>query len=350
MPSGIPLAFSLILFVGVGVVVFYTCVLPRFLTWLVDRYKIRPSIIDAMFLLFPGLFFLPMYFVRRGLEHRSVLLLSVMATALLSFGLGYVIETLRRPPPIEYWPMWYFGEGNPNWVRWRPGMKRLPHTQQFTMSLLATTLTIFCLLLGLQSSTISRGVTGFRQQRAATLLLTQVGEDASNNSVNLMSKGLTREEIETVLLGFKKLSSLNLYGTDIDDSTMKILAMQKRLTVLNISETPITDEGLKSLSSLPLSSLRANNTKITGEALERFSAPQLRWLSLARCEISSEGLRHIARLKPSMVELTKGEYVEATLGPVLDKNALRLHRPGFPPRYTLKDGQFVFAEEPPIVR
>ncbi|MDW7995999.1 MAG: leucine-rich repeat domain-containing protein [Gemmatales bacterium] len=74
------------------------------------------------------------------------------------------------------------------------------------------------------------------------------------------------------LATLKKLKTLHLCGTGLTDVGLKELAALQNLTTLDLSDTPITDAGLKELAALKnLTTLDLENTRITDAGLKELA-------------------------------------------------------------------------------
>jgi hypothetical protein len=106
------------------------------------------------------------------------------------------------------------------------------------------------------------------------------------------------------LASFKKLDVLGLAKTKIGDATLAALALPE-LTQLNISETSVTDAGLKSLTACPkLSQLKCDKTKITDAGLLALAnCAALEELDASGTPITDAGVKHIAKM-PNLSNLT----------------------------------------------
>jgi len=66
-----------------------------------------------------------------------------------------------------------------------------------------------------------------------------------------------------------QLQALNLYGTQVSDEGMTVVAELKKLKSLELSYTAITDEGLEKLGALSdLSELYLHGTQVTDEGID----------------------------------------------------------------------------------
>ena len=92
---------------------------------------------------------------------------------------------------------------------------------------------------------------------------------------------------------------MNLVGDKISDAQVALIQpVEQQLAVLNLSRTSITDEGLKTLESLPnLRKLHLENTKITDGGLAHLkNLKSLEYLNLYNTAITDAGLTDLQGL------------------------------------------------------
>ena len=106
----------------------------------------------------------------------------------------------------------------------------------------------------------------------------------------------------------KDITSLSLTNTKITDLGLKELAKLKNLNRLYLEDTKITDEGLKGLTKLQkLTDLDLEGTNITDEGLKEVAKLQkLEWLSLKVTQITDAELKELANLQ-SLRQLYLGD-------------------------------------------
>jgi len=118
------------------------------------------------------------------------------------------------------------------------------------------------------------------------------------------SGGVTRPGALRTLQGHARLESLSLRWADLAPPDYSIIQSLHRLVELNLSETPVTDEGLAAISrSASLTSLDLHHAKITNAGipyLARMKQFERLWISCT--EISDEGISHL-RGHPALVDL-----------------------------------------------
>jgi len=107
------------------------------------------------------------------------------------------------------------------------------------------------------------------------------------------------------LANLDSLKKINLWGDDVTDKGMSVLAQMKSLENLEISSRNITDAGIEELSQCPrLKSLSLQNTPITEAALLNLSKIKtLTALSFCRTQISGKGLSALKEL-PKLTDLS----------------------------------------------
>ena len=67
-----------------------------------------------------------------------------------------------------------------------------------------------------------------------------------------------------------ELETLGIYGTQITDSTVEIIARMPKLKMLNISFTAITDAGLLKLAGLGCRIIETHHSKVTKSGVHEF--------------------------------------------------------------------------------
>jgi internalin A len=108
------------------------------------------------------------------------------------------------------------------------------------------------------------------------------------------------------LKALDELEELNLFASEfITDAAMAFLRGHKRLTTLNLRGTDVTDTSLAYIAELPnLQSLDISFTQISDVGLEHLaSLSQLRALNLGGNKISGAGL-HVLKLLPKLAKLS----------------------------------------------
>jgi Leucine-rich repeat (LRR) protein len=137
------------------------------------------------------------------------------------------------------------------------------------------------------------------------------------------------------LAALDSLKKINLWGDDITDKSMPVLAQMKSLETLEISSRNITDAGIEKLAQCPrLKSLSLQNTPITEAALSNLSKIKtLTNLSFWDTNINGRGLSFLKEL-PKLTDLSfmSENFTEDStlhLGQVKTLKVLRLQYIGF---------------------
>ncbi len=101
------------------------------------------------------------------------------------------------------------------------------------------------------------------------------------------------------LAGLKNLQVLVLARTRVTDAGLKELANLKTLQALNLNGTNVTDAGLKQLAGLQsLQRLDLNYTNVTEAGVKELAGlTNLQWLDLSGTNVTDAGLKHLAGLQ-----------------------------------------------------
>jgi hypothetical protein len=92
--------------------------------------------------------------------------------------------------------------------------------------------------------------------------------------------------------------SFHLSGKPVTDDCLEPLRSIPNLVWLNLSNTNITNDGLKQLSALPLTRLHLEKTRIGDAGLEYLKdLANLEYLNLYATQVTDAGLEHLAGLK-----------------------------------------------------
>lgn len=125
----------------------------------------------------------------------------------------------------------------------------------------------------------------------------------------LAKEGLERLTVSSSLITGEDLFSLEdsvsvtnltLSGCPVSDRGLEAIARRlPQLKILGLSQTEITDEGLRHLSHLEdLYQITLYKTKVTDAGLQHLGTlDRLAYLTLTDTEVSDEGLRHLAGLE-----------------------------------------------------
>ena len=124
--------------------------------------------------------------------------------------------------------------------------------------------------------------------------------NADQQPVSVAMSGVTVGDEHLEAIGkLESLKVLDLRETGITDDGLKSLNNLTNLERLNLVGTPVSDEGLAAL--VPLSGLKTlllSSTSVTDEGLEHVAKlTNLERLNLIGTTITDEGLKHIARLE-----------------------------------------------------
>ena len=98
------------------------------------------------------------------------------------------------------------------------------------------------------------------------------------------------------LAGLKSLQTLDLSGTEVTDAGLKELAGLKSLQTLDLSDTKVTGAGLKELAGLKnLQSLNLDYTQVTDAGLKELAGlKSLQSLHLGYTKVTDAGLKELA--------------------------------------------------------
>ena len=121
-----------------------------------------------------------------------------------------------------------------------------------------------------------------------------------------------------VLPSLRGLVTLSLWENAItDEGCWKIAnAKMEELRRLDLSDTWITDEGLKALAQLPkLKSLMLSGTRITDKGLEALETMDLDWIMLDSTNVTSAGVHRLRQCMPHAgIEWDKPQQFPANEG------------------------------------
>ena len=135
-------------------------------------------------------------------------------------------------------------------------------------------------------------------------LITTWTSDPSNPQ-NVIVEAAIREELkkptgELTKADLKKVTKLRLSNTEITDAGLKEIAKMKQLTILFLYRTKITDAGLKEIAKLQkLELLNLNDTNITDAGLKAVAKLQnLIELSLGNTKNTAAGVAELKKALP----------------------------------------------------
>ena len=134
-------------------------------------------------------------------------------------------------------------------------------------------------------------------------VLEQLPVKLASLTVNeVLSANQNEPFLPLVVRQFPDLKTLEIIDMPITDSDLKTLSGHPQLRHLDLSETKITDEGMKVIRDLQLLTLKIGETNVTTAGLR--DIPQtVTVLALDGLEITDEDIDHIASSYPRLVRL-----------------------------------------------
>ena len=91
--------------------------------------------------------------------------------------------------------------------------------------------------------------------------------------------------------------STDLSGKEVTEGSLSQLSQMKRLKVLNLSRSTITDDGLKYISHMTVGKLYLGRTQITDAGIKHLARMTgLKFLSLAGTQITAGSIEHISQI------------------------------------------------------
>lgn len=142
-----------------------------------------------------------------------------------------------------------------------------------------------------------------QNERASSLVLS-----------NMMGKEVDLDAALPLIPKLTKLDSLILSGTQVTDEQLKLVGQAKSLGDLQLSDTPISDAGIKHLSGLTnLTSFYASRTKLTSASMPVFGKlPKLSTLGIDDTDISGgyeslQGLEGLTLLVAGKLKITDAD-------------------------------------------
>lgn len=117
-------------------------------------------------------------------------------------------------------------------------------------------------------------------------------------------------------------AELNFRGRNVDDAKLKYLAGAISVVGLDLSENPITDEGLRCVAEVPhLQWLQLSGTRITDEGLKHLRGLEhLRVLDLSDTRITQGAAQHLAEIKHLEAVYAWGTTLHTVQGAAVDAN------------------------------
>lgn len=129
------------------------------------------------------------------------------------------------------------------------------------------------------------------------------------------------------LSGLSQLRALSLEGCSVDDSGLQHLSGLTQLALLNLDQTQVSDVGLAHISKLPLRELSGLGTVILGPGLEKLQAARetLIALDLSETSLEDDGLKSISQFsRLQRLTLIRGDYTDAGLAALLPLKDLQV--------------------------
>lgn len=115
--------------------------------------------------------------------------------------------------------------------------------------------------------------------------------------------GATETAAETYIREHQSLAVLQMANRDdVTDSTLSLLTTMPNLRELDLNDTPITDDGLKTVATLnQLETLRIARTQVTPAGVEKhiLTLPKLRQLDVSGLSLPGKSLRDWKNADPT---------------------------------------------------
>ena len=141
---------------------------------------------------------------------------------------------------------------------------------------------------------------GWSRLRGPAFLRRLLGDDFFNDPISVRyGRNATGAELERDVEALTEIYELGLSNDQVSDRRLPCLARLKRLRFLDLSNTRITDAGLKQLEVLPrLCSLGLRDTPVSDDGLKQLKRlKQLRGLDLSNTRITDAGLKQLEVLR-----------------------------------------------------
>lgn len=139
-------------------------------------------------------------------------------------------------------------------------------------------------------------------------LVLEIAQNDKGLDVSFLSaQGKVTNEHVQPLQFFKRLTQLNLRGTEVNDEGLAFLKDQVTLKKLHLERTKITDKGLESLKGLVnLEYLNLYGTEITDAGLPNLNGlAKLKTLYLWMTKVTDEGVKKLQEALP-MTKIIRG--------------------------------------------
>ena len=133
------------------------------------------------------------------------------------------------------------------------------------------------------------------------------------------TQGFTNESLK-IVAAFPTIETLDLGNASITDAGLVVLENLPNLVHLDLSGTQVTDAGVKFLEGhLQLKGLGLSRTEITDVALESVQKlPKVEWLALDDCpNITDQGIQSLRSLPMTCLFITSPQVTDASLSVVL---------------------------------
>lgn len=297
-PSPLALPLLFLMLAPVWIIIFLQRpAFGRLISRYVDRYNIRPSVIDGIGALLTGLpsmLFIFIYPAPSPFLHITCCLFG-------PFALAIAAEMIRTPAAEQTRPNWYVGQGKPEW---RP--PKLLWKQRFSIFSAVVFLTALCVAVAIVAPRWKAQKLAESNRTAAIKTILDLGGKVIQPRTVILAGTKATDKDLGVLIHLDRLEELNLGGTDISNNGLKHIAKAPGIRTLILSGTQVNDAGLTEIRNLKnLGTLQLRQTNVTGEGL-REDWTELKQLDLSRCPITREGLERAA-LYPSLVYLSLQE-------------------------------------------
>ncbi|HVW00310.1 MAG TPA: hypothetical protein VHB77_08220 [Planctomycetaceae bacterium] len=149
----------------------------------------------------------------------------------------------------------------------------------------------------------------------------QVGSFRRLTLLNLDRTTISDDDLMS-LRDCQRLTQLNVAWTAVTDQGLESLATL-RIVELNLSGTTVSDAGLAHLAGMPLRALHLNDTAVSDEGFPHLGQLRLKTLAVERTDITGAGLRHFAGLPLEELSLAGASVTDAGLADLASLASLR---------------------------
>jgi len=142
------------------------------------------------------------------------------------------------------------------------------------------------------------------------IVITSMGEGSNFLMANFINAvPFNSNDLVDLSLIKNQLSILKLSNLPIKDSDLKTLSNLKNITKLNLENTAITDESIAYLKELPkLEQLNLYGTNLTDKSLSQMELfKNLSVIYLWKTKVTKEGIEHFVKVKPN-VKIETGNF------------------------------------------